>query len=156
MEILSQYLFPVFAACVASGGFAVIYNIHGPGILICAFGGGLGWLVYLLSAPLGNDITQTLCAAIVIAAYSEIMARIRRCPVTGYLLVGIFPLVPGGGVYYTMEHAINGENTLFLDSFLHTLGIAGALAVGVLLVSSFVRMWHALRLRIALRKEDRA
>ncbi|MBP3520583.1 MAG: threonine/serine exporter family protein [Oscillospiraceae bacterium] len=156
MEILSQYLFPVFTACVASGGFAVIYNIHGPGILICAFGGGLGWLVYLLSAPLGNDITQTLCAAIVIAAYSEIMARIRRCPVTGYLLVGIFPLVPGGGVYYTMEHAINGENTLFLDSFLHTLGIAGALAVGVLLVSSFVRMWHALRLRIALRKEDRA
>lgn len=156
MEILSQYLFPVLAACVASGGFAVIYNIHGPGILICAFGGGLGWLVYLLSAPLGNDITQTLCAAIAIAAYSEIMARIRRCPVTGYLLVGIFPLVPGGGVYYTMEHAINGENTLFLDSFLHTLGIAGALAVGVLLVSSFVRMWHALRLRIALRKEDRA
>ena len=75
MEILSQYLFPVFTACVASGGFAVIYNIHGPGILICAFGGGLGWLVYLLSAPLGNDITQTLCAAIVIAA---IIARLRR------------------------------------------------------------------------------
>lgn len=156
MELLTQYLLPVLVASVASGGFAVIYNIHGPGILICAFGGGLGWLVYLLSAPLGNDITQTLCAAIVIAAYSEIMARIRRCPVTGYLLVGIFPLVPGGGVYYTMEHAINGENTLFLDSFLHTLGIAGALAVGVLLVSSFVRMWHALRLRIAFRKENRA
>lgn len=154
MEILTQYLFPVLVAFIASGGFAVIYNIHGPGILICAFGGGLGWLVYLLSAALGNDITQTLLAAIVIAAYSEIMARIRRCPVTGYLLVGIFPLVPGGGVYYTMEYAISGENDLFLDSFLHTLGVAGALAVGVLLVSSFVRMWHALRLRIALRKED--
>ena len=153
MGFVTEYLLPVLVACVASSGFAVIYNIHGPGILICALGGGLGWLTYLLSAPLGSDIAQSLCAAIVIAAYSEIMARVRRCPVTGYLLVGIFPLVPGGGVYYTMEHAINGENALFLDSFLHTLGVAGALAVGVLLVSSFVRMWHAFHYRLAHRKE---
>lgn len=156
MGFITEYLLPFLFACVASSGFAIIYNIHGPGILICAFGGGLGWLAYLLSAPLGGDIARTLIAAVVIAAYSEIMARIRRCPVTGYLLVGIFPLVPGGGVYYTMEHAINGENTLFLDSFLHTLGVAGALAVGVLLVSSFVRMWHAFHLRLAQRKEGRA
>ncbi len=153
MELLFTYFLPVFTACVACGGFAVIYNIHGPGILICAFGGGLGWLVYLLTAPLGSEITRTLLAAIVIAAYSEIMARIRRCPVTGYLLVGIVPLVPGGGVYYTMEHAINGETDLFLSSFLHTLGVAGALAVGVLLVSSFVRMFHAFHYRISSGKE---
>lgn len=132
---------PVFCAFAACIGFAVIYNIHGPGILICALGGALGWLAYLLAAPLESDISQTLVSAIVIAAYSEVMARIRRCPVTGYLLVAIFPLVPGGGVYYTMEHAVNGENQAFLDSFLHTLGLAGAIAVGVLLVSSLVRMW---------------
>lgn len=153
MEFLTQYLLPVLFAFVASSGFAVIYNIHGPGILICGFGGGIGWLVYLLTEPLGNDITRTLLAAVVIAVYSEIMARLRRCPVTGYLLVGIFPLVPGGGVYYTMEHAVNGENALFLDSFLHTLGLAGALAVGVLLVSSFVRLWHSFHLWRAHRKE---
>lgn len=153
MEFLTQYLLPVLFAFVASCAFAVIYNIHGPGILICGFGGGMGWLVYLLAEPLGSDITRTLLAAVVIAAYSEIMARLRRCPVTGYLLVGIFPLVPGGGVYYTMEHAVNGENALFLDSFLHTLGLAGALAVGVLLVSSFVRLWHSFRLWRAHRKE---
>lgn len=154
MELLTQCFLPVFFAFVASCGFAVIYNIHGPGILICGFGGGMGWLAYLLAEPLGNDITRTLLAAIVIAAYSEVMARLRRCPVTGYLLVGIFPLVPGGGVYYTMEHAVNGENALFLDSFLHTLGLAGALAVGVLLVSSFVRLWHAFRYRTTHRKEN--
>ena len=152
METL-RYLAPVFYAFVACGGFAVIYNIHGLGILICAFGGGLGWLAYLLAAPLGGDIAQTLCAAIVIAVYSEVMARVRRCPVTGYLLVGIFPLVPGGGVYYTMEHAINGEIELFLSTFLHTLGVAGALAVGVLLVSSLVRMQHAFTLWWLQRKE---
>ena len=85
------------------------------------------------------------------------MARVRKCPVTGYLLVAFFPLVPGGGIYYTMEHAINGEISLFLSSFLQTLGIAGALAVGVLLVSSAVRMWGNYHHRRALtrKREER-
>ena len=94
METLHD-LAPVLFAFLACGGFAVIYNIHGPGILICAFGGALGWLSYLLSAPiLQSDISQTLVAAIVISAYSECMARVRKCPVTGYLLVAIFPWSP--------------------------------------------------------------
>ena len=106
----------------------------------------MGWLVYLLTAPLlRDDIAQTFAAALVISAFAEIMARIRKCPVTGYLLVAIFPLVPGGGIYYTMEHAINGQIDAFLTSFLHTLGLAGAIAVGVLLVSTAVRMWSIFR-----------
>lgn len=152
------YLLPVLFAFIGAGGFAVIYNIHGGGILICAFGGALGWLVYLASAPLlQSEITQSFLAAIVISAYSEAMARVRKCPVTGYLLVASFPLVPGGGIYYTMEHAINGEIDLFLSTFLHTLGIAGALAVGVLLVSSAVRMWTNYHHRRVLsrHREDR-
>lgn len=138
-----ELLLPVLCAFVACACFSVIYNIHGFGILICAFGGALGWFAYLLTAPLfRNDIAQTFVAALVISAFAEIMARVRKCPVTGYLLVAIFPLVPGGGIYYTMEHAINGETEAFLASFLHTLGLAGAIAVGVLLVSTAVRMWN--------------
>ena len=152
MEIVTAFLLPVFFAFVASGGFAVIYNIHGRGILICAFGGALGWLAYLLCAPVFHDeIVQSFVAALVISVYAEVMARIRKCPVTGYLLVAFFPLVPGGGIYYTMEHAINGETQAFLETGMHTMGIAGALAVGVLLVSSAVRLWtnfHSRRLLV--------
>lgn len=151
-------LLPVLWAFMGSGGFAVIYNIHGWGILICALGGALGWLAYLLSAPfLQSDIAQVFLAALVISAFSEIMARVRKCPVTGYLLVAIFPLVPGSGIYYTMEYAMRGETDAFLASFLHTLGLAGAIAVGVLLVSSAVRMWTTLRRQGPLsRKEVRS
>ncbi|MCI8651327.1 MAG: threonine/serine exporter [Oscillospiraceae bacterium] len=156
MELATKYLLPVLYAFVSCGGFAIIYNIHGPGILICSFGGALGWLTYLLSAPLlHSDIAQIFVAALVISAYAEIMARIRKCPVTGYLLVAIFPLVPGGGIYYTMEYALNGEIDQFLASFLHTLGLAGAIAVGVLLVSSAVRMWGAFRRHFSPLKEVR-
>ena len=141
MELIQAYLPPCLYAFVACVGFSVLFNIHGLGILICAVGGALGWLVYLAAAPVfHSDLLQSFAAAVFISAYSEIMARIRKCPVTAYLLVAFFPLVPGGGIYYAMEHAINGETDLFLNVLFHTLGLAGSLAVGVLLVSSTVRI----------------
>ena len=141
MDTFTYYL-PCFYAFFACIGFSLLFNIHGAaGMLICAGGGGLGWLVYLLTAPLvHSDIIQAFFAALAISAWSEIMARLRKCPVTSYLLVALFPLVPGGGIYYTMEHAMSGEASLFLESLLHTLGMAGALAVGVLMVSSLARL----------------
>ena len=139
---------PCLWALIASMSFSIFFNIHGSGVVICGLGGALGWLVYLLSAPLfHSDVLQSFLAAIAISAYSEIMSRIRKCPVTGYLLVAFFPLVPGGGIYYTMEYAINGETQQFIETGLHTLGVAGSLAVGVLLVSSAVRMWAIYRHR---------
>ena len=137
------YLLPVLFAFLASGGFFAVFNIHTlVGTLICALGGALGWLTYLLTAPLlQSDVAQTLAAAIVISAYAEVMSRLRKCPVTSYQLLALFPLVPGAGIYYTMEHAVAGDVTAFTASLLHVLGVAGALAVGVLIVSSAVRMY---------------
>lgn len=127
-----------FLACV---GFCFIFNIHGPGILICGCGGALGWMIYLLSAfILPNAIFQCLMAAIAITVFSEVMARVRRCPVTGYLIIALLPLVPGGGIYETMRHCVQGDTQLFLSALLRTFGLAGALALGTLLGSSVVRI----------------
>ena len=156
MDTITYYL-PCFYAFFACIGFSMLFNIHGAaGMLICAGGGGLGWLVYLLTAPLvHSDIIQAFFAALAISAWSEIMARLRRCPVTSYLLVALFPLVPGGGIYYTMEHAMNGETAQFMDSLLHTLGLAGALAAGVLMVSSLMRLYILSQERRRARQEAR-
>ena len=152
VETLLHYL-PCLYAFLACIGFCIMFNIHGTGILICGFGGALGWFVYLLTAPLvHSEVVQSFLAAVVIALYSEASARIRKCPVTPYLLVALFPLVPGGGIYYTMEYCIQGETQQFLESLLHTFGVAGALAVGAVLVSSCVRLLSGYRRR---RKEGR-
>lgn len=141
MDTLGYYL-PCLYACAACLGFCVLFNIHGLGMLVCALGGGLGWLAYLLCAGPsgGNEMIQSLVAAIVISAYAEVMARIRKCPVTPYLLIACLPLVPGAGIYYTMEYAISGDTQGFLSAFIHTLGLAGSMALGILLVGSAVRL----------------
>lgn len=143
-EILESYALPCLWAFLACLGFSVIFNIHGLGMFICGAGGALGWLAYLLcSGPLHlGDMMAAVLAGVTISAWSETMARLRKCPVTGYLLVAFFPLVPGGGIYYAMEFAIGGQTRNFGNTLMHTVEFAGALALGVLLVSSAVRMWR--------------
>ncbi len=145
-EVLTQYVLPCFFAFWACFGFCIIFNIHGSGIWICCGGGSLGWLVYLIAQELRlGSLVAALLAGVAISLWSETMARVRKCPVTGYLLVAFFPLVPGGGVYYAMRFAIAGETRSFATTLMDTLSTAGALALGVLLVSSGVRMCRVLR-----------
>ena len=39
-----------------------------------------------------------------------LFAILLKTPVTVFLLTGIFPLVPGAGIYYTAYYFIQGEN----------------------------------------------
>lgn len=128
-----------FLACV---GFCFVFNIHGPGILICSLGGALGWLVYLSSHLVSENIMlRYLLAAISIALYSEIMARIRHCPATSYLIIALLPLVPGSGIYEAMRYCVQGDTQMFLSALVRTFGIAGCLAMGALLGSSVMRTY---------------
>ena len=148
MDLWSQYVLPCLCAFAACIGFTLVFNIHGPGKLIAGGGGALGWLVYLLA---GETILAGFLAAMAISLFSEVMARIRRCPVTGYLLVALLPLVPGGGIYYAMSYCLEGDNQQFLNALLETLGMAAALAVGVILASALFRN-VLLRLVLSLRR----
>ena len=73
------------------------------------------------------------------------MARVIRCPATGNLLVALLPLVPGGGIYYAMRYCVDGQIQLFLQTMLHTLGVAAALAAGVMVSFSVSRTVFAAR-----------
>ena len=128
-----------FIGCV---GFSVYFNIHGPGILVCAVGGVLTWTTYLAVQDLGVGlIYANFIGGIVASCYAEIMARIRHFPAISYLVVSLFPLLPGAGIYYTMAYAVENEMTRFAQKGYQTAAIAAALALGILLVSTAFRIW---------------
>lgn len=140
---LVAQLLPCFLSCL---GFSIIFNIHGPGVLLCTFGGVLTWAVYILCQQWGTDtITAYFWASVLASAYSEVMARIRKYPAISYLLVSIFPLLPGAGVYYTMDYAVRGQMEQFASEGMFTAAIAGVMAVGILLVSTSVRLYSTWR-----------
>ncbi len=135
----AQECLPCLIGCI---GFSILFNIHGPGMSLCVLGGLLTWAVYRLTMQLGgNDLSAFFWSCAFAAVYAEVLARVRKYPAIGYLLVSIFPLIPGAGVYYTMNYAVRGEMTLFAQKGMHTVAVAGVMAVAILLVSTFARMW---------------
>jgi uncharacterized membrane protein YjjB (DUF3815 family) len=138
-------LIPCFVGCM---GFCIIFNIHGKGSLFCALGGVLVWIVYSLTLQLsGSDLAGYFWGTLVAAGFSELMARVRKCPAISYLVVAIFPLIPGAGVYYTMRYAVLGQMDLFASQLMHTAAIAGIMAVAILLVSTSVRLWFSRKMK---------
>ena len=134
-----------FIGCI---GFSIYYNIHGPGILICTIGGILTWSTYLLALHLGiGVIYANFIGGIVASVYAETMARIRRFPAISYLVVSLFPLLPGAGIYYAMAYAVENEMTSFAQKGFQTAAIAGALALGILLVSTAFRIYSNYRMK---------
>ena len=135
-----------FIGCI---GFAILFNVHSWGLFLCAIGGCLTWAVYLLAFDVTASIyVATFWATAFAAAYAEIMARIRKYPATSYLVVSLFPLLPGAGIYYTMGYALEGSVATAVNKGLETAAVAGVMAVGVLLVSTAVRasnIWRASR-----------
>ena len=137
-SILAQCLF----ACIGCFGFSLLFNIHGPGGILCTIGGVACWVVFWLSQRLGfSEILSYFLASLFASLYSEIMARIRKYPAISYLLVSAFPLIPGAGVYYTMNFAVRGEMDMFAYRGMNTAAIAGIMAVGILLGSTVFRMY---------------
>lgn len=137
VTILGSIL-PCLVGCL---GFCVVFNIHGKGCWLCALGGVFTWIVYKLSLLLGGgDLVSLFWATLFAAVYAEIMARLRRCPAISYLVVAIFPLIPGAGVYFTMNYAVQGDMDMFISKGMHTAAEAGIMAVAILLAATTVRI----------------
>lgn len=139
-------LLECFYAFASSVAFGIVFNLRGKTLIIAGLDGALGWLIYAgLAGVFGSDIPQYFLATIGLALYAEIAARIFKAPTIVYLAAALIPLVPGGGIYYTMEYCVGGDIDMALSTGLHTLGIAGALAMGIIIVSSFFRIGVSLR-----------
>ena len=78
-------------------------------------------------------------AAIVITILRELMAKILKTPSTVFYIPSLYPIVPGISAYYTVMYIINDKIAEATAKGLETLGSAGAIAFGILLVSTVFR-----------------
>jgi uncharacterized membrane protein YjjB (DUF3815 family) len=125
-------------AFVGTMGFSIIFNVPRKELLLCGIAGAAGWAVHRLIFQASPDfiVAAILFAAITVTCISRILSYARKMPVTVYMIPGVIPLVPGAGIYYTMFHAVMGENTQALILGIETLRNAGVIAVGLLITLS--------------------
>lgn len=155
MEFINTFVLPVFYAFFASMGFAILFQLRGAEMVYTSVGGGLSWAVYLFVAhcfPAETDVTAYLFASLSIALFSEIMAILRRRPALLYITIAIFPIVPGAAILRTMEYLVQNEVENFIVQGIYSVQVSGAIAIGILIGSSAVRL---LRKAVSINKRQK-
>lgn len=122
-----------FIVCFfATLSFAVLFSAPKRQLIFCGLTGAAGWMVYLLLIQNNAGIAvANLAASFTLTLMSRIFAAVERHPVTVYLLAGIFPLVPGAGIYYTSYYFIMHEMDQFAAKGAETIIIAGSIVFGI-------------------------
>ena len=135
-------IWQVLAAMLGVAAFGVLFHVPGRSYLPCALAGGLSWGLYLLGQALGGSLfLATVVASAGLTLYSRLMAIGLCLPSTVLIVTGIFPLVPGAGIYYTAYYLMVGERELFAAKGLEALASAGAIALGILAGSEIPQKW---------------
>ena len=75
-----------------------------------------------------------LFATIVVILLSRLFAVRERCPVTIFLISGLFPLVPGAGVYWTAYYIVTNELDKASQTGYMALKVAVAIVLGIVFV----------------------
>ena len=134
-EQIGQLVAQFFIAGAGTLSFAVLFASPKHTLPYCGLVGAMGWFIYELAVLFGlESFAASLLAVIPLTLLARIFAIVLKTPVTIFLLAGIFPLVPGAGIYSTAYYFIQGNNALALANGISTFKIAVALAIGIALV----------------------
>ena len=103
--------------------------------------GAVGWYVYMgIQADTNSAMMAAFLSTLMIALLSHMMARIKRAPVTVFLISGILPSVPGAAMYRFVHYLIQNDFALSNHYLIETLQIAGAIAMAIFIMDSIFRL----------------
>lgn len=122
-------------AFFATLSFCILFGVPMKQFIYCGFTGAIAWLcdILLVSFQI-SPVVATFVAAIILTSLSRIFAIRRKVPVTVFLIAGIFPLVPGAGIYYTTYYMIMNQPNQAVDMGIETIKLAVAIALGIMSV----------------------
>lgn len=132
--MILHMLYEFAAAFLGTIAFALLFHVPRKYYFNCGLIGGCGWLVYRLLLAVCSPFVATFLANVLVVFLSRMFAVYERCPVTVFLISGIFPLVPGAGIYWTAYYIVTNELDMAGQKGFQTLKAAVAIVLSILLV----------------------
>lgn len=123
------------AAMIGTVAFACLFGVDRIQYLAMGIIGAAGWVAYLLLVrALGMaPPVATLFAALLVCLMARFVAVPARCPAQVFLLCGIFPLVPGAGIFW-FTYYLSAGNLAQASSFgFMAAKVAVGLVLGIIL-----------------------
>lgn len=132
VNIVLQFI----AAFFGTIAFSIMFCVPRQYYPWCGLIGGLGWITcWIIMNPLSMSyFTGTFVASAVVVLLSRICGVGLKCPATLFMLSGLFPLVPGVGIYWTVYSVITGDLVEASRYGRQTFGTAIAIVLGICFV----------------------
>ena len=130
--------FQALAAFVGTLGFAVLFGVPRRNYAGTAVIATLGWVTYLLfeRCTILGVIGSTFLATVVVVILARIFAVWFRTPSTVYLITGVFPMIPGGGIFWTTFFLVSSRFGMAAHSGFNAMGVTAAIVLGIVIISS--------------------
>ena len=139
-------------AFIGTIAFSHLFNVPKEHYLNCGWVGAFGYLCYCLADIRTSTAFATFLATMVVVLFSRILTVVKKCPITIYLISGIFPLVPGASVYNTAYYFVMNNLDEAVVWGINSLKIAFAIVLGIVFIVSIPRQffnpkyWHIRRI----------
>ena len=135
-------LLQLLAALIGSLGYAILQKVRGRQIVFAGIGGVASWGVYLLAYNLVKSyFLATLIAAIFVAIYAEIMARVNRAPSTIFLTTCAVPLIPGSNLYNTVYGLVTQDYDFAYLNAVTAIVVALGICFGFIMVTVIMKLF---------------
>ena len=131
----------VLCAFIGTIAFSHLFNVNRKHYFFCGLVGAVGYLFYCLMDLRMTAAFSTFLATMVVVLCSRILTVVRKCPITVFLISGIFPLVPGASVYNTAYYFIMNNLDEAVIWGINSLKIAFAIVLGIVFIVSIPRQF---------------
>ena len=120
---------------IGTAAFALLFGIDREHYVPAGVIGAIGWALYLILIRNcgATPVVATLAASTLVCIVSRMAAIPYRIPAQGFLLCGIFPLVPGAGVFWFTYYFTDSQFDLSMQSGLLAGKVAIAIVLGIIL-----------------------
>lgn len=131
----AQWFFQLPAAFIGTAAFAILFGVPRKYYIDCGVCGTIGWVVYLTFIRLigASPAEATIFATLMVVAASYWYAFRKQCPVIVFLVCGIFPLVPGAGVFWTSYNIVSDQLSEALVSGFLAMKLTFAIVFGIII-----------------------
>ena len=134
---MTPFYVQFFLALFATVGFCVIIRVPLRCMPGCAAVGAIGWMVYELTFYyLSSPVMGCFVGACAVGILSTIFSKLFKDASTIFTIPGILCLVPGFNIYSTMAAMLKHDLQGTFSTGLETLLMAGAIALGLLVIGA--------------------
>ncbi|MBO7608907.1 MAG: threonine/serine exporter family protein [Muribaculaceae bacterium] len=124
-----------FAAFAGTAAFALLFGADREHYVPAGVIGAIGWVLYLILVRTASatPAQATIAASTLVCILSRIAAIPFRSPAQVFLLCGIFPLVPGAGIFWFTYYLTDSQFALSSHCGWAACKVAIAIVLGIII-----------------------